>query len=214
MYKLWGDNMKIENIVVQNNGYVDCKSCFYSVCDVLQDGSYSFFNGINKLTGEIDSGIWALSYTLSMYKHRPKDFTLFNKPEVIVDKKTVTLSELSEYSCYMDRIYPLFSNGDSVKKQIERGLKHNKSNFSVDDVKGLFYLHEERIKRPLTGVGNEIFRAMAAIAFSYGKEIFCFPWLSDMRFKGYHENLSGLLPILEGLKKMVVMPVGMPTSED
>ena len=58
-------------------------------------------------------------------------------------------------------------------------------------------------------VGNEIFKAMAAIGFSYKKEIFCFPWLSNRRFESYHENLTTLLQILEKLGKTVIIPVGI-----
>ena len=108
--------MKISSIVVKNEGYVHCKSTFYSAQDSLSRYScYSFSSGINKLIGEIDSGNWAVSYFLSMYKHRPKDFVLFEQPEVFVNNKCVSLNELSEFSCYMDKLDPLFSSVNSVK---------------------------------------------------------------------------------------------------
>lgn len=49
---------------------------------------------------------------------------------------------------------------------------------------------------------------MAAVGYVYGKEIFCFPWLSQNRFDYYHGNITDLLNILEGLKKVVILPVG------
>ena len=55
--------MKISNIGIKNEGYVYCKSCFYSALDGLSNNlCYSFKPGINKLIGEIDSENWAVSY--------------------------------------------------------------------------------------------------------------------------------------------------------
>jgi hypothetical protein len=77
----------------------------------------------------------------------------------------------------------------------------------------LFCIDNERFERPLKGVGNEIFKAMAAIGFSYKKEIFCFPWLSNRRFESYHKNLTALLQILENLGKTVIIPIGISPSK-
>lgn len=201
--------MRINNINIRNEGYVYCKSSFYSAQDSLSKYScYVFSPGINKLIGEIDSGNWAISYLVSMYKHRPKDFVLFEQPIVTVNNKEFSLNELSEISCYMDKLYPLFSSNHSAKKLIMRGLEHSKLNYSYDDIKNLFHIDSDRFERSLNGVGNEIFKAMAAIGFSYKKEIFCFPWLSNKRFESYHKNLTVLLQILEDLEKTIIIPVG------
>lgn len=210
--------MVINSIKVQNEGYIFCKSNFYSALDGLSsDSGYTFFTGVNKLIGEIDSGIWAVSYLLSMYKYRPEDFILFGKPKVIINSKILSLSELSEFSCYMDKIYPLFSTDNSVKELVAQGLDDSKLNYSPNDIKDLFHMDSERFERPLAGVGNEIFRAMAAIGYCRKKELFCFPWLSNMRFENYHGHLIDLLDILEHLKKTVILPIGatmVDTSSD
>ena len=202
--------MKINNISIKNEGFVYCKSSFYSAQDSLSNSShYTFAPGINKLIGEIDSGNWAISYLLSMYKHRSEDFVLFEKPTVTVNDISFSLNDLSELSCYMDKLDPLFSSDDSVKEQIVQGLNHSKLHCSYDDIRNLFHIENDRFERPLCGVGNEFFKALAAIGFSYGKEIFCFPWLSNKRFKNYHANLTVLLQILEKLEKTVIIPVGI-----
>lgn len=201
--------MKIKNINITNQGHVICKSNFYSAIDVISKNiSYNFSSGINKLVGDIDSGKWAISYLLSMHKHRPKDFILFDQPNVTVNGMLMSLNELSDFSCYMDTLHPLFSETKSVKNLVEKGLKHSESNYSIADIKDLFCIDAERFNRPLKGVGNEIFKAMAAIGFSHKKELFCFPWLSARRFEGYHENLSTLLQILKNLEKTVIIPIG------
>ncbi len=202
--------MKIKNIKIQNDGYVYCKSSFYSAHDGLSDyRSYTFHAGINKLIGEIDSENWAVSYLLSMFKYRPEDFVLFAPPQVNVNNEILSLDELAEYSCYMDKLYPLFSTDKSVRKLVTQGIKSNKLDCSPDEVKNLFYIDDERFERPLRGVGNEIFKAMSAIGYCNKKELFCFPWLSNKRFEYYHKNLSGTLEILESLNKVVVVPVGV-----
>ena len=89
-------------------------------------------------------------------------------------------------------------------------MKRSKINCSVEDVKKIFDLDDERFERPLKKVGNERLRAMAAIGYSCGKEIFCFPWHSDRRFEYYHGNLSMLLEMLVDLGKMAIVPVGTP----
>ena len=205
--------MIIESIKVQNEGYVYCKSKFYSAQDGLSNSSnYILYKGINKLVGEIDSGLWAVSYMLSMYTYRPEDFILFEYPSVIVNGEQVSLTKLSEYSCYMDKLYPLFSTDDSIRALIEQGLEKSHMHCTSLDIKDLFYLDSERFERPLTGAGNEIFRAMTAIGYSCNKEIFCFPWLSHKRFESYHANLTELLHILEKLKKIVILPIGVPVN--
>ena len=203
--------MTISNIRIKTEGYVFCRSSFYTAQDSLSNAScYSFSQGLNRLVGEIDSGNWAISYLLSMYKHCPDDFILFEQPSAVVNGKCVSIDELTDFSCYMDKSDPLFSAAASIKELVTHGLNHSKLNCSCDDIKNLFHLDGERFERSVNGVGNEIFKAMAAIGFSYGKEVFCFPWLSNQRFESYHENLTSLLQTLESLGKIVVLPLGIP----
>ena len=172
----------------------------------------TFSEGVNKLGGEIDSGNWAVSYLLSMYQHRPKDFVLFEAPNALVNNEAISLQELSRYSCYMDQLYPMFSTKATVRKLITQGLKKYPTDASPDDIKKLFFLDDQRFERPLKCVGNEIFRAMAAIGYCHQKEIFCFPWLSNKRFEYYHQNMTYTLELLSDLGKIAIVPVGVPTS--
>ena len=127
--------MKICNISIRNEGHIFCKSNFYSAQDFLNsDFIYNFSKGINKLCGEIDSGTWAISYLLSMYKYRPKNFILFEPPKIEIDNNDFGLNEFSEYTCYMDKIYPLFSNNSTVEKLVAKGLKHSKLEYSTEDI--------------------------------------------------------------------------------
>lgn len=201
--------MKIKKITIKNEGYIQCRSGFYTSQDGLSaDEEYCFHTGINKLCGEIDSGVWAVSYLLSMYKHNIKEFILFDNPEVTVNDTVMPLDDFLRYSCYMDESYPLFSTKNSVEKMVAKGIRKNKLDYSTEEIRDLFCIHPARFERPLTGVGNEIFKCMAAIAYCHEKEGYCFPWLSKMRFASYHYNMTGLLEILARLDKIVISPRG------
>lgn len=76
------------------------------------------------------------------------------------------------------KVFTLFSTGKSVRKLIMQGIKKNKLDCTPDDIKALFELDDQRFERPVKCVGNERFRAMAAIGYAYGKQVYCFPWLS------------------------------------
>lgn len=202
--------MKLRKIEFKNEGYVHCKSRFYSSEDLLNyKENYLFCTGINKLYGEIDSGIWAVSYVLSMYKScKVKKVILFKPVNVIANDEVFELKDIMKYSCYMDTSYPLFSRKKTVKKMIKQGLKKYGMSETPEEIRDLFKIDSERFERPLSGVGNEIFRAMAAIGYCNKKQIYCFPWLSKMRYENYHGNITNLLDILNSLEMIVIVPIG------
>lgn len=195
-------------IGVRNNGHVFCKSDFYSAHDIMSGSQYNITCGINKYEGEIDSGIWAVSYLLSMYKYRKNDFVLFEVPSLVFDDAMITLEEFSEYSCYMDTIYPLFDSKTPVDRLIEKAIRSNKLDYTPESIRELFCIDEERFKRPLSGMGNERFKAMAAIGYVNKKQVYCFPWMSYKRYCGYHEHLQWLIDKLSEFNKVVVLPIG------
>lgn len=202
--------MNINSITIKNDGYVYCVSDFYQAIDILNVNQvYKFQTGINLLQGDIDSGNWAISYLLSMYPHFSSKTVLFEPLEASADGKLLTIKELSQYACYMDRKYPLFSTNKTVRQLITEALKQRNSLGTVEMIRRQFCLDESRFERPLSQTGNEIFRMMAAIGYSEGKQIFCFPWLSKMRFDSYRGHLTSALEILESFNKIVIVPVGV-----
>lgn len=196
------------NISVKNDGYVLCKSNFYSANDLLSNSNYLITSGVNKLIGEIDSGVWAISYLLSMYKYRQKDFVLFEEPIVTVDETKMSLAQFSTHSCYMDTLYPLFNRKSTVEKLVIGGINTNNLDFTPDSIRDLFCIDKEKFNRPLSGTGDEVFKAMAAIGYVNGKDVYCFPWLSYKRYCSYHQQLERLIKILDGLNKVVILPIG------
>lgn len=201
--------MNLNKIQFKNEGWVNCKGRFYSAMDILQPSVYTFEKGVHIKKGEIDSGNWAVSYYLSMYGHRPKDFVLAEKSEILVNDIVCDMKNFSGYSCYMDRrIYPYFSKKTPLNKLIYGNQKTNPGT-SVKEVKELFQLTDARFNRSLTQMGNEGILGMAAVGYSMGKEVFCFPWMSAKRFDDNYGYLSFCFDMLEKLGKIVIVPVGL-----
>lgn len=205
----------MDSIKITNDGYVNCKSRFYTSSDLLfENDIYSFHRGENILRGEIDSGVWAVSYLLSMYTYAPKDFVLFQPATAEVDGATVGLDELSKKACYMDyTYYPLFRSRASVRQLIKRGLNQTHltlfgAPLTVDDVCEMFMFDDERSQRRIAYCGNESVSSMAAVGYAFGREIFCYPWHSVKRFNCFRYRFYYAFELFERLGLMAIVPVG------
>lgn len=198
----------MKNISIKNSGYVLCRSEFYSVVDIIEgQRQYNISAGVNKLYGEIDSGIFALSYLISMCNYIDRT-TLFQPLEARVDEKTVPLSELSSKAAYLDITNPLFASTLSIKELISKGIQSSQTILKPEDIKDVFCIDAKRFDRPLMLLGNERITAMAAIAFSYSKDIFCFPWLSAMRYETFKYRIEHILKVIENNNKIAIVPIG------
>ena len=201
--------MKIEKISVIGDGFVSCRSGFYRSENILSEHTrYNFTKGVNRLEGDIDDENWSVSYLLSMHSIRPKDFILFGDVKVEINGEASTLAEIEKYTCYMDSLYPDFGKRKTVRQLVTVGLKNNKMTETADNLSEMFCMSMDRFDRPVRAVGNERSKAMAAIGYSRGKLVYCFPWLSKSRFDYFHGNMTGLLEILERLGVVVILPVG------
>ena len=187
---------------------MNCKSSFYSVDDVLNSQEFEFKKGSNILQGEIDSGIFAITYIIAMYKKTNKK-TLFLPLVAEVDGVNIELSELSKTACYMDMTNPLFSSRKSVVCLINKGLKKSKLPYTAKEILEGFFISDFKYKMPVRACGNEKIRIMAAIGYAWGKEIFCFPWYSKHRYENaFGENISFSTEKLSELGKIVICPIG------
>ena len=201
----------IKKLSILADGYVHCKSNFYTSTDVMNGKTIIFSTGVNKLVGDIDGGFWGISYIISMFDELKKNKDYFLESIITtVNDKEFSISELSKQSCYLDEtLYPLFySKRKTVVQLIAKGLKRSQMDTTVDEVCNLFKLDSQRIHRPIYQVGNERFRAMAAVGYAFGKQVFCFPWLSKKMFDYYTNNILWLLDIIETLNLVAIVPVG------
>ncbi len=203
----------MRNIKIKAHGYVFCKSTLYSVQDVIQ-GNYFTFEfkvGRNDLVGEIDSGIFGISYLIPMYKRLSKrEKSRITIDGVIIDGEATTLDTLTSRSCYIERGVRLFKNNRSVIEQVRRGLGKSGMNYTAEELLLLFGVEEHYHGRKLLEVGNAEFQARSAIAFAYGIEIFSFPWFSEKRYQYFKHRLDYLLKVLGELNKIAIFPHAKP----
>ena len=106
----------------------------------------------------------------------------------------------------MDENYPLFNNKRSIEKNVEFALKKSKLNLSSSDIKQLFEISDVYFKLSLGKTGNERLRCMSAIGYAYGKNVFCFPWISKKHMEYYARNIFRLLDILSDQHKFIILP--------
>ena len=198
--------MLMKEIIIKLNGYINCKSDFYSVCDVFDNQEIHLFRKVNILNGSIDSGIFGASYLLSMCNQiSKKDFQ--GEQIAFVDGKETSITDLAAQACFMSNCFRLFSTRRSVSYLVSNALKQHNSNRMVEEIRELFQIDKERFGKSIDATGHERYKAMAAVAYSHNKDIFCFPWFSKKRFECFNRNITNLLDILAALNKIVVLPL-------
>lgn len=202
--------MKIETIKIRNEGHIPCRSGFYSVRDTIEfHTQYKFSTGLTFLRGDIDSGNWGISCLLSIPECNQLKDSLHYPLSATVNGTEMPLEKLWPYACYMDEAYPLFSGSKPANKLIERELKKSDIQGSPEEIRDLFHMSPERFSRPIGATGHEKFKAMSAIGYAGGKQVFCFPWFSKRRLYAFGLHMPDLFHILNSLGKMVIVPIGL-----
>ena len=204
-------NIKSGISITTTDGFVHCKSSHYTCCTTIKNEEFHFSSGLNVLKGDIDES-WVISYLLSMYSEKPKDFTLHSPPEIIVEDKRISLNDISGSICYIDEYYySLFKSKKSVKSLIEKGISSTGNKMTTDEIIQSFSL--ERLDRQVQYCGNEKWRSMCAIGCAYSKDVFCFPWISKKMGKYYKEHLKKVISELCKLQKIIIFPTNCDESE-
>lgn len=108
----------------------------------------------------------------------------------------------------MDVSYPMFSTKKTVRQLIKQGLKRNSIGLDCCSIITLFSLDKNRIDRPVSALGTNKYRAMAAIAYAHGKQIYCYPWISESRYQVFKEQLREVNRILSEQDMIVILPKG------
>lgn len=192
------------------NGSVQCRSSRYTCDTTINNEEFHFSPGLNILKGDIDES-WGISYLLSMYSERPKDFMLYSPPEIVVRDERIPLSDISESVCYVDECcYSLFKSKKTVLKLIKKGIASSNNKMTADEIVQIFSL--ERLDRRIQYCGNEKWRSMCAVGCAYGKDIFCFPWISKKMGKYYQGHLKKVISELCKLQKIIILPTNCDES--
>ncbi len=131
--------------------------------------------------------------------------------KVLLNNVEIHPKELVKHSGFItEKVIPgvnCIDNLSSAKECIQTALQISGEKFSVEEIKSIFHLSDERFERPLEYVSGEIWLISMAIQFALGKEIFCYPWLSMreiFRLKAVHE--LNVLDYLRNTNKIVLVP--------
>ncbi|MDD4414256.1 MAG: hypothetical protein PHR14_06880 [Oscillospiraceae bacterium] len=161
------------------SSFAICRFCDRVFPSHTPEFTYTFKPGVYALTGQIDNGGWAFTYSLTPLNE--DDICIYNSPKYLYDGKNVSIDYIRSISYYLGH----YTNNQSVsaKKQLEVLVNSGTVQTSLNEIKDMFGLTEERFDRPLNMTGNEIWRITAAIGLAQGKKIFCYPWMTNNQLK-------------------------------
>lgn len=184
-------------------GSAYCHSQSYSSREGFLPITYQFLSGnVYGLISDFGRGSWGLTTCLG-----GKCETVI-KGTVAVDRQTVNCNELRRYTCFVgERMINDIDPeqiGLSASKCIKRALEISKLPFTVDQIKEMFELSDERFDRDLNMVSGEIYRISIAIGFAFNKDIFCYPWMNTHDLSRYVDKKC--IEVLRKYKKIVLIP--------
>lgn len=197
----------IETIDLVNfQSSAECRSqCQYSNEGFLRI-TYQFQSGnAYGVISDFGCGSWSLVTCLG-----GRGNTEYNG-KILLNGAEIAPNELSVYSGFVTEkeisSKKSFENLLSARECIEKCLRISNLHYSVDEIKLIFHLSDERFERSLNNVSGEIWLISLAIQFALGKEIFCFPWLNMFDIKRF--EILCELKIIEFLKsenKIILIP--------
>ncbi len=156
------------------------------------------------IIGEFGAGGWALSYTLA---GKENDYDGI----IRINGQVVNSQILRKISCYVgeDPIpKSLFNNKKRlIINRLKDGIKLGKS--PIDDIEEIiqvFGLSHERLNRIIENISNERWRASMAIGYTWGKKIYCFPWLNTGNLIFLKDYILPCITYLKQKGSIIIIP--------
>lgn len=166
--------------------------------------SYRFHPGVYALTGQIDNGGWAFTYSLTPINDA--DVRMDGNSNIVLNKQPLSLQQLRAISHYLGQFDD--SIGQLSADQLLRKFQKNGViSLTAGEIQEKFKLTEARWSRPLSATGNEIWRITAALGFVQKKKIFCFPWMTNRQLQSQLNTISYLGKVLSENNCYVLLPV-------
>lgn len=193
-------------IVFQNRDSVECHSFIFQSRESFLPITYEFKpRNVYGLISDFGCGSWGLTTCVGgRFSKQYSGKVLLNETEIAAD-------ELEKYACFVsENIFTdlnLEQESLTARACIERALSISLQPYSVNQIKSLFCLSDNRFERPLAYVSGEIWLISMAINFALGKQIFCYPWLNErdiFRFEIAYEH--GIIKLLKDTGKIVLVP--------
>ena len=191
-------SVKLNNLMCGAN----CQSQIYSSKESFLPMTYQFFGAnIYGLISDFGCGSWAMATCLGG-RCDPIEGDIF------LNDKKISDNELLKYSCFVgENTFDEINSKDdllSAKACIEKALEISKLPYSVQEIKNLFGLSDERFERDLNYVSGEIWRISIAVGFALNREIFCYPWLNTHDVSAYLDISN--IEELRKHNKIIIIP--------
>lgn len=185
---------------------VECRSLTFQSRESFLPITYEFKPGnVYGLISDFGCGSWG--FTTCVGGRSSKQYS----GKILANETEIAANELAKYSCFVsENIYTelnLEQELSTPRECIERALSISLQPYSVDQIKSLFCLSDDRFERPLAYVSGEIWFISIAINFALGKEIFCYPWLNARdiaRFEIAYRH--GIIKSIKDAGKIVLVP--------
>lgn len=185
---------------------VECQSLTFQSRESFLPITYEFKpRNVYGLISDFGCGSWGL--TTSVGGRSSKQYS----GKVLLNETEIAAEELENYACFVsENIYTDINFQQELltpRECIARALSISSQQYSVDQIKSLFCLSDDRFERPLEYVSGEIWLISMAINFALGKQIFCYPWLNAMdiaRFEIAYRN--GIIQLMKDAGKIVIVP--------
>lgn len=175
---------------------------FQSRKDSLKHFSYYFTPGKTYgLVCNVGEGGWALSYLLS---GREQKFSGW----ITINGKKMERGTLDSYGWYVGegiQSSTLWYNKKlTIREQLELGTTKE---HSVNELIRVLELAPSRLDREIRHISNERWNASIAIGLAHEKQVFCFPWLSDMWKEALTARLIHCSNVLRQYNRILIIPV-------
>ena len=198
--------LEIKNTIL--HGFIEHpKLCRLVQCTA--EVSCKFTTGLNFIFCNLQDDGWAVSHAIcdgSIVAPYPPI-------EIILNNKIISIKELNEMSYYVGAEKDKYQLPDKrwhrVKKSINDRLKAacKTTGKSIDEIKKLFILKEERCSIPITWGSSLLEEHSTAIGFAQGKRIFCFPWMREgIAGQSYNRNWEFYVDIAKEHDLIFVIP--------
>lgn len=185
-------------------GSAYCCSRIYSSKEAFLPITYQFCAAnIYGLISDFGCGSWGLATCLG-----GRGAAMPIKGSILVNDKEVKNSDLKRLSCFVgEDVFDEINSEQEplcVNECIRKALTISGLPFSVQEIKKLFHLSDERFDRSLNSVSGEIWRISIAIGFALNKEIFCYPWMNTHDLSKFVDLRN--INVLREYKKIVIIP--------
>lgn len=169
--------------------------------------SYTFKPGAYALIGQIDNGGWAFAYSLAAKSK--KDLVIEDSATFAVNGQSASLDQVRSLAHYVGHYKTRETRFRhlTAKSMLEKAMRKGQPAFSMEQLKEMLGITEERYRRPLPYTGNEAWRITAAEGLALGKQIFCYPWMSNQYFKSYAYLSERLADICVQNNCILLMPL-------